>query len=1320
MSRTKKILLNIVLTIVMVLGICVTSNAYDSVNNITHVGQQIFMTRNEYLASDEIFCLEHGQLSSEQGVYNVVSNVKIEGTKSTDHTGKTIDSKDNARFAYILSKSNEVFGSNKTTGPVQNAIWNFGYTWMENVGQYHAGLYRGFISNNPGNTTSWLDQEAIDYANNLENGSKVTDNTNKDNIQVSPYEKDGKQYLRIGPFNWTFGGTISEINVYDQDSNPISEKLYSSFSGTTENFFDVSGIKSGSDFYISIPIDGTVTKITKVSGNMKMNVKGVNIWFLENVNSYNQNMMKKETYETTQDIELSFDYDIPLLGNLRVVKVNKDNTEVKLPGVGFYILNQELNKYVKQDESGNISYVDTREEATEFITDANGEISIENLVVGTYIAYETKNPNYGYEMLTDGQVTEVKVEDTTDFQIGNKQIYVKLSGIVWVDKISGKNSIRNDLYATDEHPEISDYDDDNDILLDGVTVRLKDRTTGETVMETTTSNGGAYLFQDVLIENLENYYIEFEYDGLTYTNVIPHLENEENGSKSAENSTVRDEFNKDFSTIEGATENTGITLDENGNKVYDLNYNLDQTNHTATLINNGQYLITGNTDETGYSIRDNFTYGMEEIKWINQGLYEREKPDMALIKDLENVRVTVNGYEHVYQYSQRFVNQGEYGDGFNVGVKFGNEYGSMSYTRAIYKADYEYINEQDKSKELKVYVTYRIALRNESTNLITRINSIVDYYDSNYTLLKAGIQLDANGQITGEELTHTDISYNNEYSKTVINTNTRIEPQKQTDVYVEFELNREKVVQLLNDQEVLDNVVEINSYSVFDGNGSVYAGIDSDSNPGNCTPGNEATYEDDTDSAPGFKLEVADARTLSGKVFLDSTTGELMTGEVRQGSGQYEDGEIGIPNVAITLTENTGSGKVYTATTDANGDFLITDYIPGDYTLTYTWGDETYTVQNYKGTVYDKARYDANIANKQWFKDDVDTRYTDAVDDYNLRQQIDEELKHLTGSTQTTIDKMNSTTPTMGIGVEYDSVYTASTGDRYEYSIRNVDFGIVERARQRIDLIKRVGSVKVTLANGQVVVDATIDENGNVNGQSDYVIYMGPSETAMPKNGYVRIELDNELIQGATLEVTYIITANNSSELDYLSENFYKYGIVEGEAVTITPSAIIDYLDNGWAFETEKNPDWQVKTKEDLPGLVAEVVYNSENSTINDKTILYTESLKQNALKPTESASVNLNVSKLLTTSDDLSFDNETEITTLDKTGGSKPEGTPGNYIPGTGKTEPDDSTAETVIVTPSTGANLNFILPITIGVIALIVLGVGVVIIKRKALNKE
>ena len=1303
MSKLKKIVFSIVLAIIMVIGISTVSSAY-------YVGQNLTITSDQYLYSSNIFCMENGQDISGIMRYKVISNVKIEGTKSTDHKGKTIDHWDNAKFAYILSQDN---GSVKWTGPVANAIWNFGYKWMHDVGQYHAGLYEGFAGSKKGDYTSWVDQGATDYANSIANASDVKDNTNKSKIKVVPYEKNGKAYMRIGPFNWSFGGTITNVNVYDQNSKAISEKLFSSFSGKTEKFFNEKGIKSGSDFYISIPIDGKVTKITKITGDMQLEVKGVNIWFLESKNGYIQNMLIREPYTAKQNIELSFKYDIPLLGNLRVIKVNKDNTEVKLPGVGFYIQNKQLNKYVKQDENGNISYVDNRKQATEFITDKNGEISINNLVAGTYIAYETKNPNYGYEILTDGQTVTIKASDTANLQIKNKQIYVKLSGIVWVDKISGKQSYRNDLFQDNDY-------DDADILLDGITVRLKDRTTGETIKETVTANGGKYQFVDVLIEKLQNYYVEFEYDGLTYTNVVPHLENEENGSKAKENATVRTDFNEKFSYVEGASESSGITLDQNGNKAHDLNYNVDKDAHTSTLINNGQYPITGNTDETGYNIKDKFEYGMEEIKWINQGLYEREQPDLALIKDLQNVRVTVNGYNHVYEYAQRFVNQGDYGDGFNVGIKFGNTYGSQSYTRAIYKADYEYVNESDSSKELKVYATYRIALRNESTNLTTRINSIVDYYDSNYTLLRAGTILDENGSITGTELTHTDTPYNNEYAKTVINTNTTIEAQRQTDIYVEFELNRETVINLLNNGETMENVAEINSYSVFDTNGNIYAGIDKDSNPGNSIPGNKATYEDDTDSSPSFKLEVADARELAGKVFLDSTTGELMTGKVRQGSGQYEDGEIGIPGVHVTLTENTGSGKVYETDTNENGDFLITEFIPGDYTLTYTWGDETYTVQNYKGTVYDKTRYDANSANKEWYKTDVDTRYTDAVDDYALRQQIDNEIKTITNNTQTTINKMNSNTPTMGIGVEYESVYTASSGDKYTYRINNVDFGIVERARQKVDLTKRVKTVKVTLANGQVVVDATIDEEGNITGTANHLTHMGPSETASPTNGFVRVELDNELIQGATLEIGYEIKTTNVSELEYLSENFYKYGIIEGDVVTITPTAIIDYLDKQWSFDKTKNPDWEIKTLDEIKNIVAEVVYNDENSTINEKTILYTESLSNEKLEPEQSASVDLNVSKILSTAEDISIDNETEINRLDKTGGSKPKEIPGNYIPGTGKTESDDDMSETVIVTPATGANLAYVLPVVIGVTALVTLGVGIILIKRKALGNK
>ena len=1323
MKKVKKILISIMIAIVAILGFYTKSNAYsykigDKIKIGTwYQGNDIQMLYNK---SQDLFCLQHNQKLRNYGNdYTVISFVDIQGNKSTDYTGKTIENSANARLAYILSEDNPISNSSdqakqmevKNSGPVAIGIWRYMPTWMKQVGQYHAGLNSTFASEYDNAQAVWREQESANYANNL----KMKDNTNKSNINVISYEKDGQQYMRVGPFNWSFPGNLTSVTAKDQNNRDIKISLFSSYNGNAQYWYSVDKIQSGKDFYISIPVSSGITKLTKLSATTNETVKGVKIWFLKPENEVWQNLILRERYTTNQNIEATFDYNVSILGNLKIIKVNENNQSVKLKDVGFYIKNKETNKYVRKNSNGNISYTDNKNEATEFLTDSNGEIKIDNLIVGTYIAYETKNPNYGYEINKDGQEIVVRVDKTTEKIIGNKQIYIKLSGYVWVDKIYGKTSIRNDLFKDNDY-------DSNDILLDGVTVRLKDRTTNQVVtdangnkFETKTSNGGAYMFDNVLIQKLSDYYVEFEYDGLTYTNVIPHIDRD-NGSKSAETEAERIAFNNGFSVVEGETRNTGFTRDDKGNRKNNLTYNVDEKKHETTLINNGQYTIDANTDATGFNIKDHLVYGQSEIKNINLGLYEREKPDISLVKDIQNVIVTVNGYEHTYTYAKRFENEGEYAGGFNVGVKFADKYGNMTYSRAVYESDYLYENEKDRSKELKVYVTYKIAMRNESSSLVTQVNSITDYFDNNYSIVAIGTKLNEQGKVAENNVKYEVNNYDSKYQKATITNNTRIEAQQEESVYVQFELNKEAVIKILNNKENLNNVAEINSYSIFDNDGKVYAGIDIDSNPGNCEPGNTMTYEDDTDSSPALKLDVADAREISGKVFLDATSQELKTGEIRQGNGQYDDGEKGIEGVEITFTENSGSGKVYTAKTDNNGDFLITGYIPGDYTLTYTWGDQTYTVQNYKGTVYDKNR---DQSNKNWYKEDVNTRKTDAIDDYKTRLDIDNELKSIKNSTQTTINKMNSITPTMGIGVEYDTTTTASMGDKYTYRINNVDFGIVERARQDVGLIKRVKTMKVTLANGQVITNVTIDENGKVTGEKENLVYMSPSESTIPKNGFVKLELDNELIQGALLEVEYEIKAVNNSELDYVSEEYYKYGTQTGEVVTIKPTAIIDYLDDSWAFDSSKNSGWEAKKLDDVKDKLAEIVYNNENSEINERTILYTESLKDKSLKPNESADMMLNVSKTLANSDEISLDNETEIVELDKNGGSKTISTPGNYVPGAGKTEADDDMAETVIVTPNTGDNKDYTMLITLGISTLAILGAGVFIIKKKVLNK-
>lgn len=1315
MSKIKKLA---VLCFMILLGSFVITNSVNA--------ESKYFSYTDLCYNETLLCAQHHQ-GMHGSTYKLVTEINITGNKSTGN-GATVESWHNAKLASILShrRGQGNYGVNDVENlPVQNAIWNYLGTWRSEVGYKH-GIKQDFVNNSKGNFNTSIETEAEEYANNYKNGNltQITDKTDKSKIKVTQYTEGNEQYLRVGPFKYEFPEKLSEINVITDKNSKMEIKCFEKRINDNQysKYSNINQIKSGNEFYISVkmPTDGT-SQIKKITVKGKANVKHVTIKFWESTSMSQQNLLQYNYSNEEIDINQTFDYNIKILGNLKVIKVNKDNIKIKLQGVGFYVQNKDTKKWVKV-ENDTVSYTDKKEDATEFITDKNGEITIKNLVVGTYVAYETKNPNYGYEIIKEGQEKLITVDKTAELQIPNPQKYIKLSGYVWVDEdyVENKKSKRNHLYKDNDY-------DSNDILLDGITVRLIDKTTGNVVKEAKTSNGGKYLFTDVLVDDLEKYYIEFEYDGLTYTNVIPHIDRD-NGSKAAENSSVRDEFNKRFSVIEGSTEsNKGITKDSAGNPKYDLNYNIDKNKHTSTLNNTGLYPITANTNETGYVIKDHFTPGQEEIKYINLGLYEREQPDIALIKDLYNVNVAINGYNHIYEYANRFNNQDRYGNGFNVGVKFGNKYGNMSYTRAIYKADKEYTS-SDKSKELKVYVTYKISMKNESSNLQVQVNSIVDYYDSNYTLIKTGTGIDEKGNVTGDISNSGSQSYNDKYKKVIINTNSKIEHNKSADVYVQFELNRDAVLKILNNAENLDNVVEINSYSVFDTDGKVYAGIDKDSNPGNAVPGEKITYEDDTDSAPGLKLEVADkVREMTGKVFLDSTSNELKTGEVRQGDGMYTDGEKGIKGVKVTLKENIENGNVYEKTTNDKGDFKIEGYIPGDYTLTYTWGDKEYTVQNYKGTVYEKDRYDANVTNKEWYKTDVNTRYTDAIDNYNTRKKIDAEIAKVTNKTATTIKTMDSTTPTMGISVEYTTTTTAEVaddikeerGDKFncpDFKIENIDFGIVERARQDLALRKRVNTFKVTLANGQVIADMTIDEKGNITGERNHVTYMGPSSST--GNGFVKLELDNELIQGATVEVEYEIKVTNNSELDYVSEDFYKYGIKSGNEVTITPTSIIDYLDKNWGFEAEKNKEWTVKSLDEIKNIVAKEVYENEDSTIADKTILYTESLKDEKLKPTESAKVNLNVSKVLSNSDEISLDNESEITELTKDGGSKPISTPGNYIPGQEETkESDESIAETVIVTPSTGANLGFIVPVMIGVIALVILGAGVVIIKKKTL---
>ena len=1541
MSKVKKIILTAILTLAALFISSMPSKVFGVgfVNNpswlglYAHGSDSVWITYQNYLAADNMYCVQHGQRMTSGGMgYKTVAVLKIDGKTMTGnyaYNGTTpsitpFSSNDVAILGYICR-----LGGNQA----QQAIWSFFPGWY-NANRYRIGMGRNTdFALNGGTpdqaTANRVLAAARAYANSLSDSGTsanagITDNTNVESVKnnIEPYEIGDSKYVKIGPFNWTYGGTLTNITVEDQNGSAISNVLFATYNGTTLQQVSISGIKSGKDFYVLVPSTVGVSEISRITGRTEVTRSVVTLILMDSLNSgaHMQNMIVSFPETDTDTVDTPFDYHIPLIGNIRIIKVNKYNHEFPLEGVGFYIQNTDTGKWVKQD-GDSISYVDSRDQATEFVTDANGEIEVDDLIVGNYEAFESKNPNYGYEMPTDGMPLEIEAGTTTDNVLENRQIYVKLSGYVWIDIPSGKQTVDDELYTQNI-----------DYRVDGIPVRLVDSSgnvvTKEdgTPFETTTTEitdeilkdpdptrgddrtVGAFLFEDVPLKDdadnpLGDYHIEFDYNGLVYTNVTPMIDGDPKSgysSKAAEfqnttgNIEGRYNFNVKLNRVEsdgpgsttGTAGGTKFTYEKGeGDNSYkqfvltpdyavDGQSGLSPTAHyeprTNTIDGQKQAIaydydgdgnriegireetkITASTDAAGYYLNDVFTWGDEIVRHNNLGLYKREQPDMSLIKDINSVAVTYRGYNHIYQYAKRFEHpQGQEPEGYEVGVKYGSEYGTTQFSQPIYEADYEEAIKEGEPDQMCAYITYAIGLRNQSTDLTVQINSIIDYFDEAYSdaEIVVGDQLDDKSIAIDAGWEPTTGEAEGGYRKLTIPCNIQIEPQQETKIYVQFKLNAEQVKQIIEkgddgsvESDLLYNVAEIGSYSTLQ-NGVDYAGIDVDSNPGNAIvngdvdennrpmSNNDYYYEDDTDIAPGFRLKKAEPRVANGVAFVEDivspadgvdTTG-LMTGYERRGNGHLEDSEEKLPGVKVELIEANDDGTLVkdengndkiaqllnpdtdqwedaTATTDDNGLYSFTGYVPGKYIIKFTWGDTEHKVQYYKSTAYiytsqyDNTRYNANYSGDRkyyWYQQaEENDRYSDAIDDGAQRAVIDKQMLHLTydqqtaidnytvgngetitvgGNTEVIIDKMDSYTLLMDMGIEhkdqqeYNSVTSNEVSDNEEdkaglYKAFNIDFGIVERPKQALELDKRVAGMKVTLANGQVLVDVTVDENGNLDGSSANLIYLAPGQ--LPYQGLLRLELDNELIQGALVEVTYEITATNISETDYVfaadggvtgNEHYY-FGVETGDLVTLNPTTVIDYLDSDWAYESDRNKGWTILTTDSLDdffaantgtegsihgidGSVSGLGNDSTNGTsgtINRYTVLYSTEFnadlvpgKNTGKIDSENGSVShqLYANKTLTTTDEIELDNQVEVVEVNKPGGSGLDETPGNSDPSGDFTsdtkEPDNDKAETVIVTPNTGANLNFILPISVAAVALIILGTGVVLIRKKVLR--
>lgn len=313
------------------------------------------------------------------------------------------------------------------------------------------------------------------------------------------------------------------------------------------------------------------------------------------------------------------------------------------------------------------------------------------------------------------------------------------------------------------------------------------------------------------------------------------------------------------------------------------------------------------------------------------------------------------------------------------------------------------------------------------------------------------------------------------------------------------------------------------------------------------------------------------------------------------------------------------------------------------------------------------------------------------------------------------------------------------------YKLENLNIGLVERPKAQLEIDKSITNIKVTLANNTVLFDVNkkgdnvvwkyhteynlADKKKN-NKYEEYYGQNGKNRYSyrdevnkLVKNadkGLVQLTMDEELMHGATIEVTYRIKVTNDGEVDYDGKEFYYTGKQSGNVVTTNANQVVDYVANNLQFNKSdsRNNGWSVISKDDLTGK------NLVNAKLTDNvskfnTIIQTLGLSKD-LKPGDVSEKTLVLSQLITAenkSDDLTYRNITEIVKTTNTVGRRMAySVVGNQNPTVDAQEADASVAEKVIILPPFGSSpIYYILGITIG---LILIG-GITLIIRKVLRK-
>lgn len=482
--------------------------------------------------------------------------------------------------------------------------------------------------------------------------------------------------------------------------------------------------------------------------------------------------------------------------------------------------------------------------------------------------------------------------------------------------------------------------------------------------------------------------------------------------------------------------------------------------------------------------------------------------------------------------------------------------------------------------------------------------------------------------------------------------------------------------------------------------------------------------------------------------------------------------------------------------TDDKGYYEFTGFIPGDYYVIFGYGysketllpknsettnlieefgrnNKSYNGQDYKSTIFENG---INTKISSW-RDDLGTysysldneHISDAVDDldrvdtvisyskeqknhiaevlvspYNVpkypkmsyekneMKQLLEELKEKTWKV--------ARTRKIDAKVEYASNGTTDGTTKTEWTLPNIDLGLVERPKTQLEITKNVKSIKVTLSDGSIVFDATqTAEKTEVKDAIWKSNIFSTTRGTTPTWGFIQLYLDEELMYGATIQIEYNMNITQPiNERDFTGDKYYVKGEVDGELVTTKATEVICYIPNKMQFDKEVNDGWNLIEDEQSGSTEGKNTQNEifeqglVNENLKDEVNSIKTKVKIEDSNVTNISENNLTVSQLITRDDAQGgYVSVAEIVKIQNNVGRrmteyiiKSDNKEKTIYPIVGNQDPTNKPAE---IDSAQGENVAVMPPFGIGqvfyyVLAIVIAGmlvVGIIFIKKKVLVK-